>query len=152
MDDHVVWAVLAAVLAVAELFTLELTATMLAVGALGGLLAASLGAPVPAQVAVAAVVSALMLAGVRPVVRRHLGTPGLANDPGRALVGVEAVVVQEVTDGSGQVRVHGELWTARPALPGQVLPPGSPVWVGAVTGATVSVHPARPLPQSSESP
>ncbi len=149
------WAALAALLAVAELFSLDLTAGMLAVGALGGLAAASLGAPVLVQVVVAAAVSLLMLGAVRPVARRHLTLPGRPNDPGAALVGVNALVVQEVTDTSGQIRVHGELWTARPALPGSVLPAGSTVWIGAVTGATAAVHPADPVldsPPPSQEP
>jgi membrane protein implicated in regulation of membrane protease activity len=150
MDDRLAWGALAAVLAVVELFGLELTAGMLAVGALGGLLTAVLGAPVLLQVVVAVAVSTLLLGAVRPVARRHLAVPGLANDPGAALVGRSAVVVQEVRDGAGQVRVHGELWSARPALPGSVLPAGSSVWVGAVTGATLSVHPTMSLPSGSQ--
>ena len=55
MDDRVLWGVVAAVLAVGELFSLDLTAGMLAVGALGGLAAASLGASLLVQVVVAAI-------------------------------------------------------------------------------------------------
>ncbi|MCW2776440.1 MAG: hypothetical protein JWN17_165 [Frankiales bacterium] len=143
------WGVLAALLVGAELLGLELAGLMLAVGALGGLLAAALGAGVVAQVLVAVVVSALMLGAVRPVAARHLAVRGRPNDPAAALHGVDAVVVQEVTDSSGQVRVHGELWTARPALPGSVLASGSTVWIGTVTGATVLVHPHAPRPEET---
>lgn len=145
MDEPVVWGVVAAVLAVAELFTLDLTAGMLAVGALGGLAAAALGAPVLLQVVAAALVSAVMLGAVRPVARHHLEVRALPG-PVEALVGRTALVVQEVSDTTGQVRLHGEVWSARPALPGTVLPVGSSVWVGAVVGATVTVHPATPTP------
>jgi membrane protein implicated in regulation of membrane protease activity len=145
MDEPVVWGVVAAVLAVVELFHLGMTAGMVAVGALGGLVAAALGAPVAVQVVVAAVVSLVMLGAVRPVARHHLEVRGLPG-PADALVGRTALVVQQVSDTSGQVRLHGEVWTARPALPGTVLPVGSSVWVGAVVGATVTVHPASPSP------
>ena len=141
-----VWAVLAALLAVAELVSLDLVAGMLAVGALGGLAASALGAPVLAQVVVASAASALMLIVVRPVARRHLEVRGIPNDPAAALEGVTAVVVEQVCDDGGQVRVHGELWSARPALPGTVLPAGSSVWIGAVEGATVHVHPLPEVP------
>ena len=146
MDDRVVWAALAALLAVAELLSLDLVAGMLAVGAVGGLAAAALGAPVLAQVVVAVLASGLMLGVVRPVAKRHLEVRGIPNDPGAALEGVTALVVEEVGDGRGRVRVHGELWSARPALPGTVLPVGSSVWIGAVEGATVSVHPLQEVP------
>ncbi len=135
------WGAVAAVLAVLELFTLDLTAGMLAAGALAGLLAAVAGAPVLLQLVVATATTAVMLGVVRPVARRHLEVRGRPNDPGQALEGITAVVVQEVSDEGGQVRVHGELWTARPALPGSVVPVGASVWIGAVSGATVSVHP-----------
>ncbi|MDP9436778.1 MAG: NfeD family protein [Actinomycetota bacterium] len=146
MDERVVWGALAALLAVAELASLDLVAGLLAVGALGGLVAAALGAPLLAQVVVAIVASALMLGGVRPVAKRHLEVRGIPNDPGAALEGVTAVVVEQVCDDGGRVRVHGELWSARPALPGTVLPPGSSVWIGAVEGATVTVHPLPEVP------
>lgn len=149
MDDRAVWGVVAAVLAVAELLGLDLVGGMLAVGALGGLVTAAAGAPVTAQLAVATAVAVLMLGAVRPVAKRHLAVEGLANDPATALVGTTARVVQEVRDGAGQVRVHGELWSARPALPGDVLPAGSAVSIGAVSGATVHVH---PVPEDLELP
>ncbi|MCW2605384.1 MAG: hypothetical protein JWO60_77 [Frankiales bacterium] len=141
MDDRVAWGVLAALLVVAEVLGLELWGAMLAVGALGGLLAASLGASGPVEVVVAALVGGLMVGAVRPVAARHLAVRSRPNDPAAALEGVTASVVVEVSDSTGQVRVHGELWTARPALPGTVLSSGSTVWIGAVSGATLLVHP-----------
>ena len=146
MDDRIVWAALAALLAVAELASADLVAGMLAVGALGGLLAAVAGAPVLVQVAVAVGAATLMLGVVRPVAKRHLTVRGIPNDPAAALEGVTALVVEQVSDDGGRVRVHGELWSARPALPGTVLPAGSAVWIGAVAGATVSVHPLQEVP------
>ena len=146
MDDRIVWAALAALLAVAEFASVDLVAGMLAVGALGGLLAAVAGAPVLVQVAVAVGAATLMLGVVRPVAKRHLTVRGIPNDPAAALEGVTALVVEQVSDDGGRVRVHGELWSARPALPGTVLPAGSSVWIGAVVGATVSVHPLQEVP------
>ena len=140
MDDRLLWGVLAAVLVVAEVLGLELAGLMLAGGALVGLLAAALGAPFLLQAAAAGTTSVLLLGVVRPVARRHLTVRGLPNDPGAALHGRTALVVEPVSDDGGQVRVHGELWTARPALPGTVIDSGATVWIGAVTGATVQVH------------
>lgn len=148
VDDRLLWGALAALLVVGEVLGLELVGLMVAVGALGGLGAAALGAPFLLQAVVAAAVSALMLGAVRPVAKRHLAVPSRPNDPAAALAGVTAVVVEQVRDDAGQVRVHGELWTARPALPGTVIDSGRTVWIGAVVGATVQVHalPAGDLP------
>ena len=148
MDDRVVWGALAALLVVGEVLGLELVGAMLAVGALGGLLAAALGAPFLVQALVAGALASVMVGAVRPVARRHLLPGGRPNDPASALTGVTAVVVEEVRDDAGQVRVHGELWTARPALPGSVLSSGSSVWIGAVSGATLLVHPLSSLESS----
>lgn len=150
VDDRLLWGALAALLVVGEVLGLGLVGLMVAVGALSGLVAAALGAPFLLQAVVAGVVSALMLGVVRPVAKRHLAVPSRPNDPAAALAGVTAVVVSQVRDDAGQVRVHGELWTARPALPGTVIDSGRTVWIGAVTGATVQVHalpdPALPDP------
>lgn len=147
MDDRLLWGGLAALLVVAEVLGLELAGLMLAAGALAGLLAAVLGAPFLLQAAVAGACSVLLLGVVRPVARRHLTVRGLPNDPAAALQGVTAVVVEQVSDDGGQVRVHGELWTARPALPGTVVESGRTVWIGSVRGATVLVHPMVDLPE-----
>ena len=151
MDDRLLWGALAALLVVGEVLGLELVGLMVAVGALGGLLAAALGAPFLVQALVAGALSALMLGVVRPVAKRHLAVPSRPNDGAAALAGVEAVVVEQVTDEAGQVRVHGELWTARPALPGTVIDSGRTVWIGTVVGATVQVH-ALPDPSSDREP
>ena len=142
MGDVVLWAVIAAGLVVAELFTLALVAGMLGVAAVVALVAAAIGLGVPLQVLVFGGSSVLLLGLVRPVARKHLDVrPVLANDPGKALVGRDARVVIDVTDDSGQVRIDGELWRARPAVAGDVLAAGSLVFISAVEGATVSVYP-----------
>ena len=47
----------------------------------------------------------------------------------------------EITDDGGQVRIGGELWSARPYSESQVIPVGSTVDVFAIEGATALVHP-----------
>ncbi len=142
MGDVLVWAVLAAGLLVAELFTLALVAGLLGAAAVAALVAAAIGLGVPLQLLVFGAGSVVLLGVVRPVARRHLDVrPVLANDPGQALVGRDARVVTEVTDDTGQVRIDGELWRARPAVQGDVLTAGSLVFISAVQGATVSVYP-----------
>ena len=142
MVDVVVWGLVAAALLVGELLTLALVAGLLGVGAVAALLVAATGAGLPLQLVAFGGSSALLLTVVRPVARRHLAVrPVLANDSTSMLVGRTAQVVQDVTDDSGQVRVDGELWRARPAVPGDVLPTGSRVLIDAVSGPTVAVYP-----------
>jgi membrane protein implicated in regulation of membrane protease activity len=141
--DSIVWIVLAAVLGVAEIFTLTASLGLLAVAALAAAGAAALGLGPFAQFAVFAAVSVAGLVGVRPLVKRQLRPRygpqhrfGVA-----ALVGRQARVVQEVTGHAGRVRIGGEEWSARAYDETLVIPPGTTVDVIEIEGATALVYP-----------
>ena len=78
---------------------------------------------------------------VRPIALRHIQQPPLLRTGTSALVGRSAIVVEEVTDDGGQVRIGGELWSARPMTSPWSSPSGSTVDVFAIEGATALVHP-----------
>ncbi len=139
------WLVLAFLLGVAELFSLELVLIMLAVGALGGSLAAAFGAPVALQFLLAIITAVAMLWLVRPsmVKRLHRG-PELTLGH-QALVGRQAVALSEISAQGGQVRLGGEVWTARPFDDTLVIAEGATVDVMEIKGATVLVHPVPSL-------
>ena len=141
--DSIVWVVLAAVLGVAEIFTLTAALGLLAVAALAAAGAAALGLGPFAQFAVFAAVSIGLLVGVRPLVKRQLRPRygpqhrfGVA-----ALVGRQARVVQEVTGHDGRVRIGGEEWSARAYDETLVIPAGTTVDVIEIEGATALVYP-----------
>lgn len=135
-----VWLGAAILLGVAELFTLDLILLMLAGGALAGMVVDLLAGPLVLQVLVAVVTAAGMLALVRPnIVRRLHGGPELRMGH-KALIGRQALVVEEVSVHGGQVRIDGELWTARPFDESEVIEPGATVDVFEIRGATAYVH------------
>jgi membrane protein implicated in regulation of membrane protease activity len=140
--DAVVWIVLGVVLAVAEIFTTTLFLIMFAAGAFAAAGAAALGAPTAVQALVFAAVSALSLAVVRPVIRRHQRT---ALESGEQAFGVEAIegstalVLERVDAEHGLVKIDGELWSARPYDVTQSFVPGQRVRVIKVRGATALV-------------
>jgi membrane protein implicated in regulation of membrane protease activity len=141
--DSIVWVVLAAVLGVAEIFTLTAALGLLAAAALAAAGAAALGLGPFAQFAVFAAVSIGLLIGVRPLVQRQLRPRygpqhrfGVA-----ALVGRQARVVQEVTGHAGRVRIGGEEWSARAYDETLVIPAGTTVDVIEIEGATALVYP-----------
>ncbi|WP_213455838.1 NfeD family protein [Rhizomonospora bruguierae] len=140
--EAVLWIVLAAVLAVAELFTLTFVLLMLAGGAAAAAVAAALNASQPVQVLVFALVSVLALGLVRPVIRRHRTAE---SDPEQtpfgltALEGSVGLVLEEVSAEAGLVKLDGELWTARSYDATQVMEPGERVRVIEVKGATAMV-------------
>jgi membrane protein implicated in regulation of membrane protease activity len=141
--DSVVWIILAAVLGVAEIFTLTAALGLLAVGALAAALVAALGFGPFAQFAVFAAVSVAGLVVIRPLVKRQLRPRygpqhrfGVA-----ALVGRQARVVQEVSGHAGRVRIGGEEWSARAYDETLVIPAGATVDVIEIEGATALVYP-----------
>ena len=139
-DAWPVWLGLAVVLGVLELFNLNLILLMLAGGALVGMLAALVGLPEWAQIAAAAAAAGAALSMVRPsVVRRLHAGPTLVLGH-EALVGRQGVVVEQVSAEGGQVRIGGELWTARPYDETLVIKPGARVDIFEIKGATALVH------------
>ena len=134
------WLGLAIALGVAELFSLDLVLLMMASGALVGMIFALVGVGWPLQVVAAVVASIGMLALVRPnIVKRLHSGPELTLGHA-ALVGKQAVVVDQVSTQGGQIRVGGELWTARPYDETEVIEPGAPVDIFEIRGATAYVH------------
>jgi membrane protein implicated in regulation of membrane protease activity len=135
------WFGAAVALAIAELISLDFVLLMLAAGATGGGIAALLGAPFYLSLLVAVAVSVGTLALVRPqlVARLHRG-PELVSGHA-ALVGCTALVMEEVTDMSGRVKLSGEVWTARSYDPHERIEPGTKVRVFEIDGATAVVHP-----------
>jgi membrane protein implicated in regulation of membrane protease activity len=136
------WLVAAVLLVVVEVATLDLVFVMFAGGALAaGLVDLALGgqSPVVAQVAAFAVVSVGLLGVVRPVAQRHLTSRPATRTGVAALVGSQAVVVEQVDGHSGRVKLAGEIWSAR-AYDGQaVLEAGRSVDVIQIDGATALV-------------
>lgn len=135
-----VWLGLAILLGVLELFSLSLILLMLSAGAVVGMALALVNLPVGIQVVGAVITSVGMLALVRPniIARLHSG-PELRLGH-QALVGRQALVVSEVSAQAGQVRIGGELWTARPYDETEVIEPGATVDVFEIRGATALVH------------
>jgi membrane protein implicated in regulation of membrane protease activity len=148
LSEHAwaVWTGLAALLAMAELMSLDLVLAMLAVGAFAGALTAALGAGVPAQVLVAGAASVAMLALVRPslVARLHKG-PDLVLGTSK-LLGQRATVTQRMTGLQvGQIRLGGETWSAAPYDEHETIEAGATVEVFEIRGATAYVHPIPEL-------
>ena len=138
------WLGLAVVLGIIETTTLDLVFLMLAGGALAGAAAAAFGAPLLLSAVVAILASAALLGVVRPIARRHLRTPLETRTGVAALVGRQAVVLARVDGESGQVKLAGEVWSARAFDEHEVIEPGEKVQVVQIEGATALVFRAGP--------
>jgi membrane protein implicated in regulation of membrane protease activity len=139
-QDWQVWLAIAVALGALELVSLDLILLMLAAGAVVGMIAALAGLPDPVQVIAALATSIAALGLVRPsVVKRLHSGPTLVLGH-EALVGKTGLVVEQVSCQGGQVRIGGELWTARPYDEDAVIEPGAKVDVFQIKGATALVH------------
>jgi membrane protein implicated in regulation of membrane protease activity len=140
MPAALIWLIVALALAGAEALTGDMFLLMLSGGALAA--AASswlLDWPIWADGAAFLVVSVLLLVLVRPALRRRL-TPATGALTGvRALEGKSALVTDRVARDEGQVKLDGQLWTARPLNDTDVYHPGELVTVMHIDGATAVV-------------
>ena len=124
-----------------ELLSLDFALTMLAGGAFAAAGTAALGFGFPAQAIVFALVSTVGLVLVRPRLRRwaHRSTP-MTLTGADALVGRQAETLTQVTPQGGQVKLAGEVWSARAAPGSRPLEPHSIAHVVAIDGATAVVE------------
>src|SRR5262249_62355300 len=93
------------------------------------------------QLGASAIPAGAVLGVVRPLAARHIRQPALLRSGTAALVGRSATVLEQVTAHGGQVRIGGELWSARSYDESQGIPVGSTVDVFAIEGATAPVPP-----------
>jgi membrane protein implicated in regulation of membrane protease activity len=140
MPAALIWLVFALGLAGAEALTGDMFLLMLS----GGALAAAgsswlLALPVWVDGGVFLVVSVLLLVLVRPALRRKFTAGEGLPEPVKALEGKQALVLDRVSRHEGQVKLDGEVWTARPFNDNDVYQPGEHVTVMHIDGATAVV-------------
>ena len=133
------WVIGAGVMAVGEMFTLSFFLGPVAVAALVAALAALVGAGLALQIVVFIVVAVGSIGVLRPVARRHLKIPSQLRTGTAALVGRQAEVLERVDARGGQVKLAGEVWSARSYDEDEVLEPGARVHVMEIEGATALV-------------
>src|SRR5262245_20819016 len=132
------WLIGGIALIAAEMLSGDFFLLMVGVGALAGA-----GAEVPfgntgVTCAVFAVVSIGLVTFARPWLKRRLHGE-LVHTNTSALIGKKAVAVSAVDGQGGQVRLDGDVWSARAFDSRQPISPGTPVTVVEIAGATAVV-------------
>jgi membrane protein implicated in regulation of membrane protease activity len=136
-----IWAIVAVLLAVGEIFTpglFFLGPIALAALAAGVVALVGLGPVVQLIVFIAGSVASVLF--VRPIARRHLHMPAALRTGTAALEGTKALVLQRVDANGGRVRIGGEEWSARSFMEDGVYEPGQRVEVVKIEGATALVY------------
>jgi membrane protein implicated in regulation of membrane protease activity len=141
MPAWVVWAIVAVLLAVGELFTPGLFFLgPIALAALASTVVAAVGGPIWLQIVVFGAGSFASVGLLRPIARRHLTMPRAIRTGAAALEGARAVVLQRVDGRGGRVKIGGEEWSARAYVPDEEFDVGTEVEVAQIEGATALVY------------
>jgi membrane protein implicated in regulation of membrane protease activity len=143
MEVWHMWAVAALLLLVLEVFTSGFVLACIGVAAVGGALAAGLGASLAGQTVAAALLGAVSFFALRPLaLRRFMGAGGLST-------GTDALIGRTVTlsapldpqTGHAECRIDGDVWRLRAADPALPLDGANRVRITGIDGNTLLATP-----------
>ena len=145
---YLFWLIVVVLLVILEASTLSLTCIWFAAGAAAALLTALLSLGFWPQLILFTAVSAICLSAVRPMALRHLNSKKTATNADR-VIGKEALVIETIDNSrpAGQVRVDGQVWTARAADVHTVIAAGTAVRILQIQGVKLIVE---PIPAATE--
>ncbi len=140
MSITIIWLLLFVVLIAIEIATLGLTTIWFAAGALVATIAAAFNAPVFIQIALFIFVSLVLLIFTRPVAVKYFNKDRIKTNA-ESLVGRQAIVISEIDNlqGTGQVTVGGQEWSARAAEDRGKIALGAVVEVQGIKGVKLIV-------------
>ena len=126
-----------------EANTVTIVSAWFAGGALAALITSLLGGPMWLQVLLFFAVSIVLLAALRPLVKKHF-IPKLEKTNVDAVVGTTGTVLSPIDNiqATGRVKLGGMEWTAR-STNGEPIAEGTIVKVDRVEGVKVFVTPAE---------
>lgn len=141
--NAIIWLALMVVFLIVEASTVVMVSLWFAAGSMAALLVSLLGAPIWLQVALFLAVSGVLLASLRPMVRKHF-TPRLQRTNVDAVVGSQGYVTADIDNvaATGSVRLGAMEWTARSAS-GAPIAKGTLVKVDRIEGVKVFVVPVE---------
>ena len=134
-----VWIALAVIFGVVEAATAQIVTIWFAAGSIGALIANVTGADTTVQLIVFVKVSILTLIIARPYLKKFTKTE-MQRTNADMYIGESAIVLEEInnTQGTGQVKVRGSVWTAR-SQDSAVIPVGENVLVERIEGVKLIV-------------
>ena len=141
--EHWIWLFLAVLFLVSEALTVTMTSLWFAGGCLAALAVAALGGSWELQLGTALGVSAILLACLRPIVKKHF-TPKLTKTNVDAIIGSQGYVTADIDNmaATGTVKLGAMEWTARSA-DGTKISAGTLVKAERIEGVKVFVTPAE---------
>ena len=142
MELWIVWLIAAVLLGIGEMHTGGFYLLPFAAGAGGAAVASAVGLSFAPTLIIFALLSALIVLGMRPIARAHRTQPPAIRTGAAALIGRHAMVLERIAnqEGVGCVRIDGgEVWTARSFDDDVEIDAGAQVEVVEIRGATALV-------------
>ncbi len=121
---------------VVEALTLSLVSVWFVPGAFVAMILSCIpGIPLWVQIAVCLAISLLLFIFLKPLLKKFIVKNRVATNAD-ALIGEEAVVTEKISnlEGVGQVKVRGQIWTARAESKDVVYEPGEVLHVLSIQG------------------
>lgn len=139
----IIWLVLMVLFLLTEAATVSMVSLWFAVSALAALIISLLGGPIWLQTLLFLVVSAVLLALLRPLVRKYV-TPKVTATNVDSVVGSTGLVTASINNvtAAGQVKLGAMEWTAR-STSGEPIPEGTLVKVDRIEGVKAFVSPVE---------
>ena len=139
----IIWLILMVAFLLTEAATVAMVSLWFAAGSLAAMVASLLGAPIWLQVALFLAVAAVLLASLRPLVRKHF-TPKLSRTNVDAIVDSQGYVTSDIDNvaATGTVKLGAMEWTAR-STAGCAIPKGTLVQVDKIEGVKAFVTPVE---------
>ena len=139
----IIWLILMVAFLLTEAATVAMVSLWFAAGSLAAMVASLLGAPIWLQVALFLAVAAVLLASLRPLVRKHF-TPRLSRTNVDAIVDSQGYVTSDIDNvaATGTVKLGAMEWTARSA-DGSPIPRVTLVKVEKIEGVKAFVSPVK---------
>ncbi len=139
----ILWAGVLILAVIAEAVTLQLVTIWFAAGAAAAIIASMLGLAMPGQLIVFTLVSALLLAVTRPLIKKMRVKDVLPTNT-ESEIGKIAVVTEAISNenNTGRVKIGGVNWKAR-SFDGNQFPVGTNVCVEKISGTTAYVSQAE---------
>jgi membrane protein implicated in regulation of membrane protease activity len=146
-----IWLALGIVLLITEVATTALVVLPLAIGAFAAATVAFFGGPVDLQFVVAAAVSVVSFAGIRPLAKRVNKAGTVEGIGAHRLTNARGVAASDIDrSGTGLVQIEGEQWHAA-TVDDVAIAAGSTVRILRVEGSKVMVVPYVPSSDSDQS-
>lgn len=141
--EHWIWLIMAVIFLISEAVTVTMVSLWFAGGSLAALVVGLLGGSWELQLGTALGVSAILLACLRPIAKKHF-TPKLTKTNIDAIIGSQGYVTADIDNmaATGTVKLGAMEWTARSA-DGAKIPAGTLIKVERIEGVKVIVTPAE---------